>query len=132
MLERGVVGMKRQWDERLEAAGFILHGAQFHQVIDAVLIVLHMAVEHRSVRSESDLMRQPRGVQPLIAVDLVVTNNVAHAVGKNLSPAAGQRIDTRIFQLPQRLRDGQFRALRQIGHLDHGEGFQVNLRKTFF
>ena len=67
-----------------------------------------------------------------IAVNLVIADNVPHAVGKNLSAAAGQRIDARFFHLHERFADGQLRPLRQIGDFHHGKGLHVDLRKALF
>ena len=51
MVESGVVGMEGQRNKRLEAAGFVLQGAQAEQMIDAVLIVFDVAVQHGGVRT---------------------------------------------------------------------------------
>src|ERR1039457_2922287 len=48
MLQRRVRRMKGERNKRLEAAGLILQSAQFEQVVDAVLVVFDVAVEHRS------------------------------------------------------------------------------------
>ncbi len=63
--QRRVVGMKRQRNKRLESARLILNLAQPHQVIHAVLVVLDVPVEHRRIRPQPDLVRQPRRIQPL-------------------------------------------------------------------
>ena len=60
MLQRRVVGMERQRNERLEAAGLILQGAELQQVVHAVFVVLDVAVEHGGVRLQADLVRQLR------------------------------------------------------------------------
>ena len=60
----------------------------------------------------------------------MVADDVAHAVGKNLSTAAGKRIHTRGFQLLQRFADRELRAPRQIRDLDHGERLEMDLRKA--
>jgi hypothetical protein len=57
--------MKRERNEGLEAAGLVLHRAQLEQVVDAVLVVLDVAVEHGRVRLEAELVGQARGVEPL-------------------------------------------------------------------
>ena len=90
MLQRRVVGMERQRNERLEAVGLVLQRAQLEQVVDPVFVVFDVAVEHGGIRLQPDLVRQLRRIQPLVAVDLVVADDVAHAVGKNLRAAAGQ------------------------------------------
>ena len=38
-------------------------------------------------------MRGARSVEPLVAVDLVIADDVADAVGKDFGAAAGKRID---------------------------------------
>ena len=59
MRQRGMVGMEGQRDKGLEAARLVLHRAQLQQVVDAVLVVLDVAVEHRRVRAQPDLVRRP-------------------------------------------------------------------------
>ena len=71
-----------------------------------------------------------RGVQPLVAVDLVIADDVADAVGENFRAAAGQRVDAGRFQLLQRFADRQLGALGEVRDFHHGEGFQVHLRKA--
>ena len=90
MFEWRVVGMERQGDEGLEPTGFVLQSAELKQVIDAVFVVLDVAVEHGCIRLESDLMRKARSIQPLVAVNLVIANDVADAVGKDFRAAAGE------------------------------------------
>jgi uncharacterized protein len=58
MLQRRVIRMESQRDEGLEAAGFILQGAQLEQVVDAVFVVLDVAVEHGRVRLQPDLVSE--------------------------------------------------------------------------
>ena len=72
-------------------------------MVDPVFIVLNMTVQHRCIRLQSDLMRQLCRIQPLIAVNLVVANDMSHPIGKNLRASARQRIHARGFQLLQRL-----------------------------
>ena len=66
MLQRRVVGMERQRDKGLEAAGFVLQLAQLEQVIHAVFVVLDVAVEHGGVRLQPQLVRRARRLQPLV------------------------------------------------------------------
>src|SRR5580693_3517430 len=105
MLQRRVVGVKRQWDEGLEAAGFILQITELEQVIDAVFIIFYVTVEHGRIRFQADLVGELRGFEPLVAIDFVIANDVANAVSKNLSAAARQRIDTGSFELLECLRN---------------------------
>ena len=66
-------------------------------VVYPVFVVLHMPVEHGGVGFETHFVGQAGSVQPLIAINLVVANNMAHPVGKNLRAAAGQRIHAGCF-----------------------------------
>ncbi len=61
-------------------------------MVDAVFVVLNVAVEHGRVRLQSDLVGEFRRFEPLIAIDFVVADDVAHAVGENFGAAARQRI----------------------------------------
>ncbi len=82
--------MESQRNKSLEAVGLVLQGAEFQQMIDPVFVVLDVAVEHGGIRLQPDLMSQLRGIQPLVAVNLVIADDVAHAIGKNFRAAAGQ------------------------------------------
>jgi hypothetical protein len=63
--------------------------AQLQQVVDAVFVVLNVAVEHRRVGLEAQLVRQPRRVQPLFAVDLVVADDGRTRAAKISAPPPG-------------------------------------------
>ncbi len=63
--------MERQRDKRLKAPGIILHSTQAKHMVDAILVVLDMPVQHGSVRAQTELMRGARGLQPFVAVNLV-------------------------------------------------------------
>ena len=79
VIERRVFGMECQRNEGLEAAGLVLQRAQLEQMIDAVFVVLNVAVEHGRIRLEAQLVRRARGFEPFLAVDLVVADDGAHA-----------------------------------------------------
>src|SRR6267378_2118713 len=89
-----------------------------------------MAVKHRRVRLQTNLVGHAGGIEPLVAVDLVVANDVTHAVSKNLCTPAGKRIHSRGLELFQGLADRKLRALRQIRHFNHGESFEMYLWKA--
>src|SRR5215471_15848528 len=75
-------------------------------------------------------MRQFGGIEPLVAVDFVIANDVADPVRKDFRAASGKRINPCRLKLLERLANRQFRTTREVGHLDHGERFQVHLRET--
>src|SRR3954471_16685028 len=55
---------------------------------------------------------------------------MTNAVGKNFRTTPGKGIDARGFQLLQRLCNRELGAFRQVRYLNHGESFQVHLRKA--
>ena len=93
--------MKRQRNERLKAAGFVLQFAQPHQVIDAVIGVFQMAVEHRGVGAQAEFVGRAMNVEPVVGVGLVLANLVADFRMKNLRPAAGQAAQPGVFSSVQ-------------------------------
>src|SRR5260370_38385779 len=88
MLQRRVRGVEGQRDESLEAASLILQGAQFEQVIDAAFVVFDVAVEHGGVRFQPDLIGEARGIEPLIAINFGIADNVPHPIANNSRPPA--------------------------------------------
>ncbi len=127
VLERRIVGMEGQRDEGDEAAGFILQGAQLDQVIDAVRVVLNVAVEHGAIGAQAELVRGARGFDPIVAIDLVIANDASDGWREDFGAAAGQRIHAGIAQALQGFADADLRAARQICDLDHGERFQMDV-----
>src|ERR1019366_2381271 len=95
--------MKRQWNERGETVRFVLQSSQRQKMLDALLVGLDVAVEHRGVGPQSDFVRRARDVEPLLPADLVVADDFSHARVKNLSAAASQRIDACFLERQQRV-----------------------------
>ena len=60
------------------------------QMIDAVLVILDMTVEHRRVRFQADLVSKLGRLQPLIAVDFVIADDVPDTVGEDFGAASRQ------------------------------------------
>ncbi len=92
----GVLRVERQRDERLEAAGLVLQLAQPQQVVDAVVRLFDVAVEHRAVALEPELVGRAMDVEPVPRVGLVLADLVADLGVENLGPAAGQAAQARI------------------------------------
>ena len=90
--------MERQRNERLEAAGFVLQLTQPDQMVDAVIGVFQVAVEHRGVGAQAQLMGRAMDVEPAAGVGLVLADLVAHVGMKDLGPAAGQAAQAGIDQ----------------------------------
>src|SRR5262249_1095190 len=92
MFEGGVVGMECERNEGLEASGFVLQSAQLVGMVPPFFIIFDVAVEHGGIRLQADLMRQARGFEPLVSVDLVVADDVADAVGEDFGASSRKRI----------------------------------------
>ena len=75
-------------------------------------------------------MRRACCLQPLVAVDFVIANDVPYPIGEDLSAATRHGIYTGLLHFGQGLGDGQLGAFRQVSYFDHGEGFNVYLGKA--
>src|SRR2546423_9829454 len=95
-------------------------------MFDALFIRFDMAVEHRRVGVEPDLMRGARDIDPWLAADFVVADRFAHAGIENFGAPAGERIHTCIFERQERIADGKPGNTREIANLDHGKSLQVH------
>ena len=85
-----VVGVERQRDERLEAARLVLQRAHAQHVIDALLVGLDVAVEHRDVRAHPEPVRRAVDGEPPVGVALVGADLPPHARREHLGAAARQ------------------------------------------
>ena len=65
-------------------------GAQTHQVVDAILLVLDVAVEHGAVGVQPQFVRSTSRLDPLVAGQLVIADDAPYAIAKNLRAAAGE------------------------------------------
>ena len=99
----GVVGMERQRDERLEAAGLVLQLAQPDQVVDAVPRLLDVAVEHGRVGAQAELVGLAVDADPVVGVGLVLADLVAHLGMEDLRAAAGQAAQAGVLELGQQV-----------------------------
>ena len=73
----------------LNPSGLVLQIAQAHQVIDLVLGLLDVAVEHRAVGVDPHLMRRAVYLEPLVGVELAVADDLADFGSKISAPPPG-------------------------------------------
>src|SRR5262249_352980 len=90
--------MERQRNESLKAASSVLQLAQADHMINAVSRVFDMAIEHGSVRAQTQLMGLAVNANPGIGVGLVLTDFVADFGMKNLRAPAGQTAEPGVFE----------------------------------
>src|SRR5581483_6118578 len=92
VLQGSVSRMKRQRNKCLKTLGIVLQRAQPQQVIDAIFLILDVAVQHGAIGFQPELVRGAGYFQPLVSVDLVIANNTPYAVMENLRAASRERI----------------------------------------
>src|SRR5262245_56845768 len=99
MCQARVVWMKGQRNECLKAAGLVLQLAQPQQMVDAVIGVLDVSIQHRAIGPEAQAMRSAMDVEPLAGVRLVLANLAADLRMENLGPAARHAPQPRFDQV---------------------------------
>src|SRR5215469_2313774 len=75
-------------------------------------------------------MNHARSLEPLVAIDLVIADDVPDTVGKDFGSAAGHGVDASFLETVESLRDTELGATGEKGDLHHGERLDVNLRKA--
>ena len=78
-----VIGVERQRDKGLEPAGLGLKLAQADQVVDAVVRLVDMAVEHGRVRMQAESVRRAMNIQPALSRGLRAADLLANLVGSS-------------------------------------------------
>ncbi len=127
-----VFRVKRQRNKRHESMRFILELAQPDEMVDALFLGFHVAVEHGGVRPQPRFVSFFRRAQPHLAAGLVVANDLSHTRVKNLRTAARAGIHARFFHLSQRLLDGKLGDAREVMNLNHRERLDVHGRAALF
>ena len=69
-------------------------------------------------------------LDPFVAINLVVADDPADALGKDLSTATRQRVDASVAELLQSLLDRDALAACQVADLDHGESLEMDPREA--
>ena len=91
--------MERQRNEGLEPAGFILQLAKPDQVVDPVLGLVDVAVEHGGVGVQAQPMGRPMDVEPAFGRRLGAADLLANFGMEDLGAAARQAPQSGIDQL---------------------------------
>ena len=97
--------MEGQRDEGLEPAGFVLKLAQADEMVDAVLGLLDVAVEHGGVGVQAEAVGGAVDVEPAFGRGLGAADLVADFGMEDLGPAAGQAAEAGVNELGQDLLD---------------------------
>src|SRR5262245_37940448 len=89
-----------------------------------------MAIEHRTVGVQSELVRCSGHLQPILARKLVIADDTANSLAEDLRAPSGLRIKPGFLELRQDLANTKLPPLRQVPDLDHRKRLEVHLRKS--
>ena len=103
--EAGVLGVERERDESLEAAGVVLKFAEADQVVDAVVRLFDVAVEHRAVGAEAELVGRAVDFEPAAGVGFVFADLVADFGVEDFRAAAGEAAEAGVDHVLQNFAD---------------------------
>ncbi len=112
MRQARIFRVEGQGDEGLEAARFVLEFAQPDQMVDAVIWFFEVAVQHRTVGAQSQLVCRAVDLQPVSRVGFVFTNFVTDFRMKYLCPPTGHAPQAGLDHVGQNL---AIRAAGQVG-----------------
>ena len=126
MIQLRMGRMEGQGDETLKALSLVLQLPQPDQVVDPLFHGFNMPVEHGGIGLQSAEVHPPGDFEPAFARHLVVTNEVAGALGKDLGPSPGATVHSRLPKSPDGLIDGQLGPAGQEIQLNHGKGLEMN------
>ena len=127
--EGGVLRVKGKEHERLKAARLVLQVAQGDEMIDALLDGLDVSVHHGCIRPYAQRMGDTHTVDPLRTRRLVRADDLTHAVGEDLRPAAREGRQPRRLQCGQYLAHTPPRILCKVHDLDGRERLDVRVRE---
>src|SRR5579883_1695644 len=105
--------MEGQRDERLKTAGLVLQLAQSAKMIDAMMRLFDMAVEHGGVGAQTELVCLAVDAKPSAGVGLVFADFVAYFWMENLRAAAGQTAKSGFLELRQQVASRPARQPRE-------------------
>ena len=110
-------------------ASLVLLVAQPQQVVDALLVRLDVAVEHRALGRDPEPVRGVVDVEPLVGMLLARRDQRADAVGEDLGASARHRVEAGV---PQRAQDLLVRAAlepRDVVDLRRRVELEVDVRQ---
>src|SRR5689334_22930346 len=113
-----------------KAARLILEIAEHREVRDAISKRLHMAVEHRAVGANAQLVRLTMHGDPLVAGQLLVGDGRADPWAEDFSAAARHGIEASLTEGNQGLANAHLLDACDVCDLDSGERLDVDVRKV--
>ena len=123
--------MEGQRNECLEAASFILQLSQTKQMVDSMLCLLHVAVQHGCVGAQTKLMSRTMHVEPDITVGFVFTDLTSHFFVKDLCTTTGHAAEAGFHHLLKYPLDRLLGDEAEPTDFDRSPGLDMNLRTCF-
>ena len=88
--------MKRKRNKRLKTLGFILEFSQSQQMVDPMVRLLDVPIEHGAIRPNAQLVGGPVNLQPVVRIGFVLAKFIPHLRVKDLRTSSGQASESSI------------------------------------
>ena len=119
--------MEREWNEGLEPARLVLKLAQPDEMVDPVLGLVDVTVEHRGIGVKTQPVGRPMDVEPALGRRLGAADLLANFGMEDLGAAAGQAAEAGSIELSENILDGPAGDLAKPLDLDGRIRLDVNL-----
>ena len=130
-LQAIVCAAELQRNKGVQTSGPILQIAQTHQVVDAMVDILDMTIQHRSIRVEAQIVRLLVHLEPLRRGTLTRAYLGTDLLVENLGSTSRNGLHARLLQQLQALLDGQARLANHIVQLHRRKGLDAHLGHNF-
>ena len=131
LVQRIVLRVVHERDEREESGRFVLQIAEHAHVGDAVFGLLDVAEQHGRVGRDADLVCGAVHVEPFLAGFLAGANLVAYALHQNFGASAGEGVQARVLESRHDLQGRLARDFREVANFYRGKGLQVRFREFY-
>ena len=125
-----VVGMVRKRDVGQEATRLILKVAQHPEVVDAILVGLDMAIQHRAVGPNTKLVGRAVHLDVFGARQLAIGDRGSDARAEYFGASAGHRVEPCVPQRDENVPHAHLVDARDMRDLHRRERLDVHLRVT--
>ena len=112
-----------------EPSRLVLEVTQHRQVRDTICVRLHVAVEHRTIRTDAELVCLTMDGNPLFTRQFLVSDCGTDAGAEHLGATAGHRVEPRFPEREQRFTNAHLINARDVRDLDGGEGLDMDVRE---
>ena len=116
-----------QRDKGIQAARSILQIAQSHKVVDTMVDIFYVTIQHRSIRVETHFVRLLVHLQPLRRRTFARANLCTNLLVENLRTTARDRLHTSLLEQLQARLDGQARLHNHIVQLHRRKSLDAHL-----